>query len=347
MNLNEEDFLKLWGKLDRDGSGNIEFVEFLQFMLFLKKLVGGSQSGSPSSDDGNNKRMNKFNVMLGNSEAVPEPFPDKLAAPLPKKQALKRWGKLRASLAVVKALKVNENAIVPVDNETDNVGREVVDPPIYNDDEAVITPVRRRKSVEIEVQTDLQIPINDDNFLEPYHQYLLISKNNENNEEDLMNKAMGNDHEEDINLFVQDNNTVVDNSTDNCIATVENMKQMAENLKKEESMKQHPHPIISELLQKHIQLPVSDTAGGGIGTAVDNTVVASTPSENIIENNENADSEEDESQQNTLSDMMSRAIGWGTRSPHRNRPSLTMQLMDRVPSSRRRKLKPVRIQKKN
>jgi hypothetical protein len=242
MNLNEEDFSKLWGKLDRDGSGNIEFVEFLQFMLFLKKLVGGSQSGSPNSDDGNNKRMNKFSVMLGNAEAVPEPFPDKIAAPVPKKQALKRWGKLRASLAVVKALRVNENAIVPIDNEIDNVGTEVVDPPIHNDDEAVITPVQRRKSVEIEVQTDLQIPINDDNFLEPYHQYLLISKNNDNNEEDLMNKAMGNDHEEDINLFVQDNNTVVDNSTDNCIATVENMKQMAENLKKEESMKQHPHP---------------------------------------------------------------------------------------------------------
>jgi hypothetical protein len=35
--------------------------------------------------------------------------------------------------------------------------------------------------------------------------------------------------------------------------------------------------------------------------------------------------------------MMSRAIGWGTRSPHRGRPSLTMQFMDRVPSSRRRR----------
>ena len=359
MNLNEEDFLKLWGKLDRDGSGNIEFVEFLQFMLFLKKLVGNSNDNSPTGSKGivDANRSDRFSAMLINKEAVPEPVPDKISEPAPKKQGLKRWGKIRASLSVVKAMKVPEGTIVPIE------GSETP----YNSQSSVIVNTTNLQNIpiespitkitsEMEVQTDLQIPINLDNInsLDPYHQYLLIASGNEVVPQDLIQQAIGQvDDEEEINLFQQQQqeNTVVDNSTEECIATVDNMKQMAEILKKEESMKQHPHPIISEQLQKHSQLSTLNASDGDVINA---NTIASIPtpitSFNVpIEEHNNYDDDDDyygndeDEEQNTIGGMMSRALGWGKRSPHRARPtqSLTMQFMERVPHSRIRK-KPTR-----
>lgn len=360
MDLNEEDFSKLWGKLDRDGSGNIEFVEFLQFMLFLKKLVGNSNDDSPTGSKGtiDGKRRDRFSAMLMNKEAVPEPVPDKIAEPVPKKQGLKRWGKIRASLCVVKAMKVSEGTVFPTEgNETPYVTQSSIIVDAANLQNIPIGPMvspSTKITNEMEVQTDLQIPINLDNInnLDPYHQYLLIASGNEAASQDLMQQPLSKvDDDEDIRLFQQQQeNIVVDNSTEECLATVDNMKQMAKNLKKEESMKQHPHPIISEQLQKHIQLPASNAFGGDVNANVVDPIPTNINLFNVpiadqfgSSSNNAEDENNEEEEQNTIGGMMSRALGWGKRSPQRSRPtqSLTMQFMERVPNSRIRK-KPLR-----